>query len=119
VSESSDDHAALERAYIDDLIAHTREHGPARCLRLVSHSVVGSWPNTELRLVVAFDHWPGTLYGLRDHVWDEDPLTGPGPERAATYTWLRLEEMAATGVDLPPPQPDDDGITWADLWPDD
>lgn len=117
LSESGD-RANVERAYVGDLVTHTTEHGAENSLRLVSHSVEGSWPDTELRLVIRFG-WSPALYGVRNRVWAENAISEIGTERAVTYTWLRLQEMALTRVDVPTPSPGDDGVTWMDLWPDD
>jgi len=67
VSDAGVDRATIEREYVDDLLSHLREHGSENSLRLLSHAVRDSWPDTELDLVVVFD-WSATPYGLRDRI---------------------------------------------------
>lgn len=90
---------------------------------------VGGWPSTswrgssrELGRTQSSRWYSGVIgacpYGVRDRIWDEDPITSFGLERAVTYTWLRWEELLeAEPTDLPLHcSPDEAGITWMNLW---
>lgn len=108
-----------EAAYIADLLRQIALNGPALDppLDVVSHEVCGSWPETELRLFFRVVARSRCIYGVRDRLWDEDPLGQFGVERAVTHTWLRIMELVeATPYELPEEcDPDVDGVTWVKL----
>jgi hypothetical protein len=83
------------------------------------HRVTGTYPETVLTLLFRVPDYSPCLYGVEDRIWEEDPITAFGVERAVTYTWLRIEELViAAETDLPTTcQPDEEGITHVDLWP--
>jgi len=108
-----------ERTYIADLLRHIIQVGPTLVppLDLVGHEVSGSWPDTELRLYFRVFARSPCVYGIRDRVWDEDPVGQFGVQRAVTYTWLRIEELVeAKPYELPEQcEPDVEGVTWVQL----
>ncbi len=110
-----------EEAYVEDLTTHIRHHGAGLSspMDFVRHEVVGSWPDTEVRILFRAPRRGPCLYGVRDRIWDEDPISEFGVERAVTYTWQRIAELVEADPSELPARctADDAGVTWVELWP--
>jgi hypothetical protein len=108
------DPTGLERGYANEFLAEIRRDGRV----LVDHTeLVGAYPDTMLLIVFRVHNRP-CLFGVRDHIWEEDNPSEFDAERAVTSSYLRWLEALDTG-ELPHRcRPDSDGVTWLDLWDD-
>ena len=117
---SNEEYEAIERAYIDELVRLVARNWDG--IQYARHRVVGRYPETEVVILFAVPGYSECLYGARDQIWAEGGHASPEEAtRSAGYSWDRISEIVvAHPIELPSEcHPDDEGITWVELWSDD